>query len=588
LDVGLGKTESAVALVASAHQLGLPHSVLIASSKVADLAQMYGRLMANDVPPNRVAVWHSKRAKEALGVQCSSKKARNERPYLLVCHERLRLGRQDLAYRSQPHDLTIWDESLVTSSHRVLSLLDLDRWTRWLVPCVRGTFYGKAAIEWCMEVVELLNKARENGATSEPIRLPNLQPDLRDNLIGAVENAAGKRRLKDIQPILGLLENGSDNPVRLRMTGEESTTVVTIEVSVPDDLNPIAILDASHPIRELVDRSHGSIVEDPWFVERKRKERESKERGDGLVSPIKSYRRVVGRIWKHAAGKDVFTNPLRKKTRQTLLAEVAKDVGSAVVPENEPVLFFVPKQAPGTPNVERELREAMDQADVPTRLQKVEGKRAGPPRFHVLHWGLETSTNAFSGVKYLYCVSAPYRDRDEISVAIAARDRDLMADPDAEEVLRVVRSEVAYKLHQAIGRTACRVVENGVAMPVTFSLILPPEDALAIRELLDEVMPELTWEPWNEHIKSGRVKGAAGTPRQPRAAPKRSKAAAAIATHLTGQPSEVVRMPNRSVKSVARAACGGKLDGETWRAARDAALARCPGWRLDGQAFVRA
>lgn len=323
--------------------------------------------------------------------------------------------------------------------------------------------------------------------------------------------------------------------------------MISFEETVSASVVPMAILDASYPLREL-EKLDRTIERDRWFADR----------------ALKRYGNVTGHLWRTASGRGALEKALDPRTSKGVVAKVIDEVVKVVteeIPPTEAVLFFthVPKRRV---NVAESLKEALTHAGVDLDAELPDGRR----RFAWLTYGSETSSNDHSRTENVVFVGTFWRGDADVAAAIAGQKRALLGDVDAEEVTRVIRSETAHSIYQGLSRGACRVVEHGEARPMRFWLMLPNNHAAPIMEMLNGRMPGLVWKPW--------VSASLPT----------ASAAAAIGDYLDGLPPTVSRVSSREVKA------GAGLEDVatgTYQRARDAALERRPGWRLDGAWVVR-
>lgn len=603
LDTGLGKTESVVALLAAIHQLGLPLSVAVATSKVEDLASMYRRLMDNGVPAEMIAVWHSKEydlekleairagdtrvTRKYASVRASADEELHSRPFLLCSHERIRRG-GDVTFNGRKRSLVVWDEALLVSSSRAINLDELRGVVAYLSEQKAAREEGsalQAALGWLSAAKAALTaeqerQEREPGSPAQLLYLPSVvgterwlgvieeereerepapspldlpsvvTPEAIDEWLDAIDDEGRKPRAPGMDAAKHLLENGPATPVRVLHALKERA-MVSFEVTIPEDLRPIAVLDASYPIKELEKLDKG-IECDPSFAQPK-----------GQFAKIKRYSRVTGHVWRTKSGRGALERALDPRTpgaASPIIDEVVKLV-TKKIPPTEAVLFFthLPKRRV---NVAETLKEALALAGVDLGAKLADGR----PRFGWLTFGSETSANAFSKTENVVFVGAFFRGDADVAAAIAGQKGDLTGELDSDEITRVIRSETAHSLYQGLSRGACRVVEDGEAKPMRFWLTLSGNHAGPIQKLLDDRMPDLQWTDWVS---------------QPT---KESEAAKAIGDYLDGLPAEVTRVSSREVK---RGAGLTKLVNDTFQRARDAALKGRPGWQLDGRSVVR-
>lgn len=121
---GAGKTQSVVAWVAAAHELGLELSVAISAFQIRALSSIKLDLMAAGVPESKIGFRHSLGSDDKLLPDTGDE----DRPVMLVSHARIRGQRESSLFslhRGRKRDLLIWDESLMTADAQLLSWLDV-------------------------------------------------------------------------------------------------------------------------------------------------------------------------------------------------------------------------------------------------------------------------------------------------------------------------------------------------------------------------------------------------------------------------------------------------------------------------------
>lgn len=457
LDTGCGKTESAVALMVAIHELGLPLSVALAATKIEALVAIHDRLTANGVPAGDVALWHSKEVapteellaavkagdprarRRYVAMAATPAEALHQRPFLLCSHERIRRG-GDISFNGKPRSLVVWDEALLTSSSMSVALDELSGLLAWLSEQQGAREEGnplRSALAWLAQAkgsltAEQSRQEREPASMALPIRLPPFGAAVEqiDDWAKAIETECRKPRAPDAQAALTLLDHGPSSPVRVAKALKERA-VISIDLTVPDSLRPMAILDASYPIREL-ERLDRTIEPDEWFQGRH----------------LKSYSRVRGHLWRTASGRGALERALESTTTEParLLTEIVHVVAGEI-PSTEAVLFFthLPRRRV---NVAEKLKEALCERGVDPTATLPDGR----PRFGWLTFGSEASSNDFSRTENVIFVGTHYRGDADVAAAIAAQRRDLLGPIESDEVTRVLRSETAHSLYQALSR----------------------------------------------------------------------------------------------------------------------------------------
>lgn len=566
LDTGCGKTQSVVAWCAALHELGLPYSVAIAASKVEALCQLKRDLIANGVPEDKIGLWHSYAYSPEKAEEARLSRAPNHasepattnhdgKQILLLTHSRIRgaSGLDQLnRYRGKDRDLIIWDESLLVSDHRAIARLDLQSDLGWLGPQLQGLSdrnqnkedrqEAYAYLTDCMAVLESELAAQESeGRAPRPVRMPERSVADIDRYMRAL---AIYRRCSTLSALLEF----SQQPLRVVRSTQGGGAYVAYDVVVPPELQRIAVLDASWPIRAL-EQLDDSIDTMPAF--------------DGRV---KRYSRVTVHFLKHGSGRATTEQSFRQARYEDrrISREIAEVVNS--IPGNEAMIVFTFKPHGPDLDIEAVLRRDLEAAGIdPRKTIKVRGN--DKPRLVFLRWGQETSLSEFSYCSNVIFAGVLHRSDADLAGAIIGQKDNLLAAVTPADIQTVKTSEVVHALYQAMSRGSCREIENGEAKPM--KAWLSHHDS-GIKSLLDRAMPGLQWKKWQtKHLAAlpSKIEDAAGK----------------IVAYLEGLPQGVLKV---SMKALKKAAGLDAIPETTLRSARDAALGLVP-WTVQGRSFVR-
>jgi hypothetical protein len=156
----------------------------------------------------------------------------------------------------------------------------------------------------------------------------------------------------------------------------------------------------------------------------------------------------------------------------------------------------------------------------------------------------------------------------DIAGAIVGQRNDLLSPVTVEDIKDVQRSEVAHSLYQAISRSSCRVVENGMARPTTIYLAHHDEKVL---DLLAKVMSGLQVQPWKpQYLKTTKP-------------PRVNQVAELIVVYLRSLPQSTEEV---SVKALKGALGLEDVGTDTFTRARKKATQEVP-WAVRGRTLVR-
>jgi hypothetical protein len=575
LDTGMGKTQSVVAWLAEVHAQGLPYSVAVCASKVEALCDLKRDLVRQGVPEEKIGLWHSYKfdlamAEEAhLGrvpgfASLPATKDHDNAQFLLVTHSRIR-GKDRVAprlkYRGEDRSLVIWDETLLVSEHRCIRHADIQSAIGAIEPQVVALAEGNAAkadrvaalryARACETTLaqELARQRATQDAKPLSVRLPLIEPEELDKHRAALSAIKGYAvaldTLSDMFDLVGL-------PVRVLDRVDGGGAHITYTVAVPEDLRRVVVLDASWPIR-LLEQFDTSMTIKPGFRGR-----------------VKQYDQVSLNFAKVGAGRQSLTRSMSQGSaaERAYSREVAQVLRA--MPEGEAAIVFTFKtrqMGRRTVDIEgtlkRDLRAAGVDLDTTVTIDGVPR-----PRIVILTWGSETSLSCFSYCSTVVFAGVLQRADSDIAGAIVGQRDALLSPVTVKDIEDVKRSEVAHSLYQAISRSSCRVVENGMARPADIYLAHHDEEVL---KLLLLVMPGLQVRPWRtQHLK-------AATP------PKVNHVAKRIVGYLDSLPTTINTV---STKELSKALRLEDVAPKTFTRARNKAVEMVP-WKIEGRSLVR-
>jgi hypothetical protein len=552
LDTGGGKTSAVIAWVAALHELELPYSIAVAASKVEALCELKRALVRNGVPASKIGLWHGYKydhtkaedAKRGKASGYASEPATDDhetKQILLVTHSRIR-GQKWVSvlnsFNGKPRSLVIWDESLLVTDHRAVSRRDLRSELGWLDPRLEDQspdVPARAAatyIRECLFVLDAeLEKQREDRRSPKALTLPQRDGETVDSYRAALERYNG--RAKALRDLLDI----SHQRVRVVEATQGGGAYVTYTVAVPEELERVAVLDASYPIRQL-EQMDPTIQADPDF--------------DGRV---KSYSRVVLHFLKTRSGRAATEESFRKvKHGDRLISREVIDVVKSI-PEDEPVLIYTFKTHPDSVNIEDRLSRDLESAGV------------NMERITILTWGMETSINEYSHVPNVILAGILQRSDVDLAGAIIGQRQDLLSNVNTIDISAVRRSEAGHVAYQALSRGSCRVIEDGEAKPMRAWLL---HHDTKLMDLLSKVMPGAMWKRWEaQYVATSRS--------------KISDTAEKIIAFLSQLPAEVNELSTRKLKDE-----GGFRDvpKRTFTHAVNDALTRVT-WTLRGRSLIR-
>jgi len=419
LDPGVGKTQALYAfvrnLVRSPAHAGV--GVLICLGRLKEVRSFVEGINAfGALPPTAVAVMTGDPTLNALGHPVAQ-----EAQVLVTTHQRLEQmrGRRlseapAFSFLGRPRAVRVWDESFLPS---------------------RAVVLNTDVIASLLETLSTINSDLRNGIMAMVNEIEGLSdnstytvPDfVTDYGIGLpkVVRALGRKvstRLKDAATDLWHL---SGRTVSVRCGNRDGWALVDYRDSLPSDLAPMLILDASGRVRATYDdmEARGLLVR--------------------LKSAVKRYDNLTVHLWNKGGGKSSFA-----LNGDALCNEVARMV---LTRPKEPWLVIVHKPHLTGGDYERLIRQHLQGADVDVKF---------------LTWGNHMATNAhvhrpnviLAGT--LFYGTAHY----EALKRSVAEQRASDASVSDEAIAKVKAGETMHHLLQALCRASVRrCVDDGCA-----------------------------------------------------------------------------------------------------------------------------
>jgi hypothetical protein len=552
LPTGMGKTQSIVAWCSALHRLGYKDvSVAVAAGKVEALAQLKRDLIANGVPAESIGLIHSFKHDAAItgelppGYASEPSTADNDdRPIMLVTHNRIHRGNlaQFNEYKGKPRNLLIWDESLLVSNSRYISHRSMKKALGYRIPDIGETSEAAQYFRTALLTIEAELASQQKGNEPQAVNLPVLAPTALDIIKQQIGTGTVEEVLRDFLAM-------SQEPLRVVYTHQEGG-LITYDITVPRELDSIAILDASYPIRAL-ERMDKSI-----------------QLGGKFSSNMKRYDHVCIHHLKSPSGRESMTKDFSKSKREDrkVSAEVCDLISG--IPEDEGVIVFTFKKPEGVIG----MRKTVDFKDLLMADLKASGinTQAMLPegnRIVMLTWGQETSLSMYSYCKHVVFAGVLHRSHLDLASAMAGQVDNILYDITPPSIKEVMNSEIAHSVYQALSRGSCRKIEGNQACKMGAWLIHSNDE---IRPLLEQVMPGVKWVSWTgKHLKSTHTK---------------ARISDTISSYLKGLPQGVSKISTSSLK---KAAGLDKVPPTTFTKALKDALSIGIEWKLEGRSAVR-
>ncbi|MET0116506.1 MAG: DEAD/DEAH box helicase family protein [Sedimenticola sp.] len=487
LPTGTGKTSTIIGLIQALEELGLERSMLVCAEKVEALCELKRTLVEYGVREGKIGLLHSFQHdpnfnRESPNPGTASEPSNTDVeadgcPYLLATHQRIKRQKGEgihLPYKGKKRDLTIWDESLITSEGWSIKLASLKyEIGGWMLTYEGYLEAGKVLSNNAKELqsfvltlnngIDFIFDELETG-DSRLIRFG--RPDLTEHEIQAaiLEVVGDVRKAEHLKRILVQ----PDELLRaIRTSGNDA--FLRYEVVIPDEYDKVVVLDASYPIREIGKLDDTIEMEDVGFQ--------------------KDYSSVQINHFQSRSSRYFVEGEFSKGLDNALASEVSQIVSD--IQEKHPdegVLLFTFKAR--KIDVVEKLKSVFKENGVD--IEGVDDK--GQKLVNFLTWGMETSLNSYSHCKHVIFVGVLHLPPQEVAAKVVGQKRDLEAVFQKGDIERIHLHEQAHMIYQALSRGSCRHTVEGKAEPMQAYLFHSKIPDL--REILKGVMPGVRWVPY--------------------------------------------------------------------------------------------
>jgi hypothetical protein len=453
LETGMGKTTCVIALIKELENTDT--SLLVCAERVEQLEELRQELAKIHVGTSKVGILHSSRGPAYNHIKSVPVTDVGSVQFLLVSHARAKmdkgivLSRELLNYNGRKRNLTIWDESLITTDacHIKVDLLEraCHAWIglykrRALRDGERCRANHHLLAELHNFLEDFLNEIGVDGEINFA-PLSTDAPEYHKPIEWLLNSNHDRECVKEVVRY-GVLWGRARN-----VNVVNKSTLAQFVPTLSKEFDKVIVLDASARIRSLV-RYDPSIKIFP-------------------VQLTKSFEKVTIHAGEAMASKSSFD------TDREHLAHYIDEVKHIIyirIPKGEPVLIFTHK----------ELKE------------KISSALAAPGlNVKVLHWGAHRASNEFSNYKYVITVGVLYRDPQELAASIIGQTQRLDCPLNDSQIQHVQHSEMADMLYQAFSRGACRRTINGKAASQDIYLLLPEKELKPMLDILPLAMKDV-------------------------------------------------------------------------------------------------
>lgn len=449
LDPGVGKTQTLYAfvrnLVRSPAHIGV--GVLICLGRLEEVRSFVEGMNAiGSLPPTAVAVMTSDPALNALGHPVPQ-----EAQVLVTTHQRLERMRgrrlsdaSAFSYQGKPRAVRVWDESFLPARAVVLNtntIAGLLETLSTINPDLRA------------RIMATVNEV-EGLSDNSTYTVPDFGAEFGVSLPKMIR-AMGRRAPTKLKEAAADLWHLSGRTVSVRCGNRDGWALVDYRDSLPPDMAPMLILDASGRVRATYHdmEARGLLVR--------------------LQSAVKRYDNLTVHLWDKGGGKSSFSNH-----GDELCKEVARMV---LTKPQEPWLVIVHKPHPTGGDYERLIRQHLQGANVDVAF---------------LTWGNHMATNAYvDRPNVILAGTLFYSDAQyEALKRSVAGQRASDACVSAEALARVKAGETMHHLLQALCRASVRRCE-GDGCPLTIAYVIG-SSRHDFQGALAEAFPGTRVTPW--------------------------------------------------------------------------------------------
>lgn len=462
LDPGVGKTKTITHFV-DCLLSGIVYQHVGVLICVARLSEIDSLVHAMAIPEDFLAVVTRSPEHNALG------KAPVDRAQVLITTQQMiekRINAGSFAnatmfhYRGRPRAVRIWDESYLPGQPITLNSDDLAFILKLLTPLspeLRGSVKA---------IFNAVDDLPDQSVYDVPDFAAKHDIELNDAL-ALIDNDRDndKRTLRDDQrAILSALWFLSGKTVTVRKDGAMGNTVIDYRETLPDDLAPMVILDASGRVRDTyrdLEESRGTLVR--------------------LKAAQKLYDNLTIHLWRTSGGKQAF-----KSNGLELVAGIAKTIDAK---PDEKWLVVIHRRDAKVGDVEGAVR-----------------KTTTTPQENItfITWGQHMATNDHANVPNVILAGTLfYRPSYYEALKRLAADRPATAGAiSREELERVQVGEHAHAILQALCRGSVRKCDDEHCHPCDAYIIASVRSG--IHDALPTIFPGcniVDWRPIKRQLK---------------------------------------------------------------------------------------
>lgn len=361
-------------------------------------------------------------------------------------------------YRGKARQIRIWDESFLPGKPVVANRDDL----LFLI----GVLRKKTHDELADKLDDLLNGKLKEAKDETLLELPDLGEEYNlslNQITGILMGLSGNPDIESVSNLWSLM----GKTVSIRTDGAMGNTVLSYEETMPDDITPLLVLDASGNCRTLYDEMASyrkNIVR--------------------LKEAPKDHSDLEIHHWLTGGGKSTF----RRRT-----ADYVEGIANTINKEPDKEWLIIIHKDIG---LEEDIKSLL--------LKEVDHEN----NIHVITWGNHRATNKYSEVDRVILAGTLYlsNSQHESLGRLAAGKKPEHGDYSKESIDRVAEGELKHVILQGACRGAVRLCKGAKCKPCKIFIMGAIRSVK--RELFQELFPKSSYHLWRPITRdlTGKVK----------------------------------------------------------------------------------
>jgi len=462
LDPGVGKTTAVTAFV-QALMADPGYANVGVMICVARLDEIKGMIARMGIPRESLAVLTSDPEVNELGGAQA-----NNAQVLFTTQQRLEKHldggsfsrASEFFYQDRPRDVRVWDETWLPGVGVMVSRDDISSMLKYLRP-----HYPE--LTDYLETLFIHSKEMKNGSR---IDVPDFDRQYQVDLNTALSLFDGPQSLS---LAVTSLWHMSGRTIVLRNDDAYGRVMLTYRQTLPDDLSPMIVLDASGRVRQT-------------YPEMKRHRKNIRM----LRPAIKRYDNLNLHLWCTGAGKTSWS-------KADKFEELVDGITSTILKKpDEEWLIVVHKAGGKIRNIESAVVDRL-------------GESFDVSKLHFINWGRHMATNEFATVPNVILAGTLfYRPSHYEALGRLAADRHPSLEYSTDDQKRIAQGEHLHGILQALCRASVRRCQGDVCAPCNAYVIASVNSG--IPDALAKVFPGARIRDWRPvgRVLKGKVKEA--------------------------------------------------------------------------------